>query len=373
MKQTIFSGACGLAAVLALTGLVLADQPPPATSAPTTLTPGTTDGPRIKFDQETFDAGKVPPGQALNHTFIFTNVGNQTLEVTKVTPGCGCTVPGTWTKTVEPGKTGTIPIQVNVNAAWNGMMTKNISVESNDKSHPGPTTIFMQFTVWKPFDINKQYVYMNVPAEATNDVMESVRVHNNTTEPLAIFEGKSTSPAIGVELKTNEIGKDYEVVVNAKAPFKQGSNPSGQITFKTSATNMATVNIGVTANIMPVIRVIPPSIVLDAGPLTNVVQKPVTIEYLGANPIQVSNAVFTAKGVDVQLTGQNPGTKFAVTLSFPPGFDANGRTMELTLNTSSTQMPVVRVGVTQMPHPPIRAIAPGKSAASPSQAGLQIR
>jgi hypothetical protein len=229
----------------------------------------------------------------------------------------------------------------------------------------------MQFTVWKPFDINKQYVYMNVPAETTNDWKESVRVHNNTTDPLAVFEAQSTSPAIGVELKTNEIGKDYEVTVIAKAPFKQGNNPSGQITFKTSATNMPTVNIGVTAAVMPVMRINPPAIVLEAAPLTNVVQKPINIEYLGANPIEVSNPVFSAKGVDVQLSGPNPGKQFTVTLSFPPGFDANGRNMELTLNTSSTQMPVVKVAVTQ-PHP-VHPIVPGKSAGSPPQAGLQIR
>ena len=371
MKQIMRYLVCAFAVVLASVASLVADQPPPA--SPVSAAPAaTTDGPRIKFDKDTFDAGKVPPGQALNHTFIFTNVGNQTLEVSKVNPTCGCTVPGTWTKVVEPGKTGTIPIQVNVNAAWNGAMTKTITVESNDKSHPGPSSIFMQFTVWKPFDINKQYVYMNVPPETATDVKEAVRVHNNTTEPLAIYEAQSSSPSIGVEIKTNEIGKDYEVVVSAKAPFKHGTNPSGQITFKTTATNMATVNIGVTAALMPIMRVNPPSVLLDATPLTNVIQKPINIEYLGATPIQVSNAVFSVKGVDVQLSGPNPGKQFIVTLSFPPGFESNGRNMELTLNTSSTQMPVIKVPVNQIPRP-THPVVPGKSASGPPQAGLQIR
>jgi hypothetical protein len=372
MKKMMRYLICAFAVVLASVASLVADQPPPPAAAPTAPTATATDGPRISFDKDTFDAGKVPPGQAINHTFIFTNVGNQTLEVTKVTPGCGCTVPGTWTKTVEPGKTGTIPIQVNVNAGWNGTMTKNISVESNDKSRPGPASIFMQFTVWKPFDINKQYVYMNVPAETTTDWKEAVRVHNNTTDPLAVYDAQSSSPAIGVELKTNEIGKDYEIVVVAKAPFKQGTNPSGQITFKTTATNMPTVNIGVTAAVSPIIRITPMSVLLEAAPLTNVIQKPINIEYLGASPIQVSNAVFSAKGVDVQLSGPNPGKQFIVTLSFPPGFESNGRNMELTLNTSSAQMPVVKVPVTQIPRA-TRPVLPGKSASVPSQAGLQIR
>jgi hypothetical protein len=371
MKQMMRYLVCAFAVVLASVASLVADQPPPAAAAPTTPA-ATTDGPRIKFDKETFDAGKVPPGQAISHTFIFTNVGNQTLEVTKVTPGCGCTVPGTWTKTVEPGKTGNIPIQVNVNAGWNGTMTKSISVESNDKSHPGPSSIFMQFTVWKPFDINKQYVYMNVPPETPGDVKEAVRVTNNTTDPLAIYDAQSSSPGIGVELKTNTVGKEYEVVVIAKAPFKPGTNPSGQITFKTTATNMPTVNIGVTAAIMPIMRVMPMSVLLEAPPLTNVIQKPINITYLGANPIQVSNAVFSVKGVDVELSGPNPGTNFTVTLSFPPGFESNGRNMELTLNTSSVQMPVVKVPVTQIPRA-TRPVLPGKSASVPPQVGLQVR
>src|SRR5204862_3209824 len=121
---------------LASAGLLLADQPAPAASAPANPA-APADGPRIHFDNDVFDAGKAPAGQALAHTFIFTNVGNQTLEVTKVNPTCGCTVAGNWTRKVEPGQTGTVPISVNVNQMWSGQMMKTLTVESNDKSRPG--------------------------------------------------------------------------------------------------------------------------------------------------------------------------------------------------------------------------------------------
>src|SRR5262249_3616614 len=131
MKRMMRYSVCATAGLLALTSSLFADQTAPAASAPVNP-PASPGRPRSTFDNDLFDADKVPAGQAINHTFIFTNVGNQTLEVTKVNPTCGCTVAGTWTKTVEPGKTGTIPIQVNVNAGWNGQMTKTITVESND-------------------------------------------------------------------------------------------------------------------------------------------------------------------------------------------------------------------------------------------------
>ena len=367
---------CAVVVILSSASSLLADQPiPPAPAAPAPATPGApSDGPRIKFDKDVFDAGKVPAGQALPHTFIFTNTGNQTLEVTKVNPTCGCTVAGTWTKTVEPGQTGTIPISVNVNPQWNGSMMKTLTVESNDKSRPGPASISIQFTVWKPIEISQPYgVTLSVPPEMTNEVSTVVRLDNNTDQPVDIYDVKSSVPAISVQVKTNEVGKHYEMVVSAKPPFKQGNNPSGQISGKTTSTNMPTFNLAATAYIQPIISIMPPHVSLEAAPFTNVIQKPVTIHYLGSTPIQVSNAVFSAKGVDVQLAEPQHGKIFTVTLSFPPGFDANGRVMELTLNSSSAQMPVIKVPVTQVPRTvnsnPASKSTPGVA----PQAGIQVR
>jgi hypothetical protein len=39
--------------------------------------------PRIHFDQETVDLGVIPPGDAINYSFHFTNVGDAPLIVDK--------------------------------------------------------------------------------------------------------------------------------------------------------------------------------------------------------------------------------------------------------------------------------------------------
>src|SRR5689334_404403 len=79
--------------------------PAPAPAAP----PASTDtnaaaGPKIQFDNSNFDYGKAMVGQPVKHTFWFTNVGDATLELTAVSPGCGCTTAGEWTKKAEPGQ-----------------------------------------------------------------------------------------------------------------------------------------------------------------------------------------------------------------------------------------------------------------------------
>src|SRR6185436_1087601 len=116
--------------------------PPPAPAVPAPGAPAVTPaaapatnagGGKIQFEMPNYDFGKSKAGDPVKYTFVFTNIGTETLEVKNVRPGCGCTTAGEWTKKVEPGKTGTIPIQVNVAATWpNGPIAKYVDVDTSD-------------------------------------------------------------------------------------------------------------------------------------------------------------------------------------------------------------------------------------------------
>jgi len=121
----------GWMTVLAGTTTLALDRPlspalPPETNAP---------GPRIEFATPVYDFGRVKNGDLVKYSFVFTNTGDQLLEVTAVQPSCGCTTAGDWTRKVDPGKTGTVAIQFN-SANFNGQVFKTVSVSSNDKQRP---------------------------------------------------------------------------------------------------------------------------------------------------------------------------------------------------------------------------------------------
>jgi len=61
---------------------------PPATNAPTLA------GPRVRFATPIYDFGRSKAGDPIKYSFIFTNQGEQTLEITHVQPSCGCTTAG---------------------------------------------------------------------------------------------------------------------------------------------------------------------------------------------------------------------------------------------------------------------------------------
>ena len=88
--------------------------------------------PEIKFENTTYDFGKIKEeGGKVTGKFIFTNVGNEPLELTNVRPGCGCTAANYTKGAIAPGEQGYIEATYN---PYNrpGAFKKNIRVTTNE-------------------------------------------------------------------------------------------------------------------------------------------------------------------------------------------------------------------------------------------------
>lgn len=78
----------------------------------------------------TYDFGKVKEGAKVEHDYVFTNVGDQPLQILKVDASCGCTTPEWPKRPVMPGKSERI--KVTFNSSGNvGKTIKEISIQSN--------------------------------------------------------------------------------------------------------------------------------------------------------------------------------------------------------------------------------------------------
>ncbi len=62
----------------------------------------------IAWKESSVNYGKIAEGQHLEVTFPFKNTGTEPLIITKVVPGCGCTVAETPSKPILPGEEGVI-------------------------------------------------------------------------------------------------------------------------------------------------------------------------------------------------------------------------------------------------------------------------
>src|SRR5881394_867265 len=242
-------------------------------------------GPKIQFAEIVYDFGKVSSGDVVKHSFVFTNVGTAKLEIKDVRPGCGCTTAGTWDKEVEPGKTGSIPLQFN-SANFGGTILKQATVTCND---PSQTNVMLQIkgTVWKPIDITPTMAVFNVSSEAETNETKVVRIVSNLDATLTLSDLECTNHSFRAELKAIRPGKEFELQITALPPFTSPSMVA-PVTMKTSATNMPTLSVSAYVAVQQPVTVSPNQILLAAGPITNAVHHVVTVRNTGTNSLVLS-------------------------------------------------------------------------------------
>ncbi|HSU53106.1 MAG TPA: DUF1573 domain-containing protein [Candidatus Dormibacteraeota bacterium] len=342
-------------------GQVLVSAVPPAPASV---------GPKIQFATPVYDFVKTKAGDPIKHVFYFTNVGDATLELSNVRPGCGCTTTGEWTKKVEPGNTGSIPIQV-ATVNFNGPVVKTVNVDSNDKTQPS-TVLQIKGTIWRPIEVNPQLAYMNIVADAPENASSTVKIINNTEEPMTVSPPESNNKQFKAEIKTVQPGKEFELVVKPVPPLTPGSI-QGQITVKTTSTNMPLITVSTFANVQAAVTVTPTQITLPGGPLGTITKPTITIQNNGTNSVQLSDATVNAKGVDLSLAEPQPGKLFTATLSFPQGFEmGQGEKVEFEVKTTHPQFPVIKVPVVQLPKPALPPVAPVTPVGAPAKPSASL-
>jgi len=323
----------------------LSGQPAPtaATNAPP---PAATNalGPRLTFATNEYHFGKVTAGTLVKYVFMVSNAGDQTLVISKVTPGCHCTTAGDWSHQIEPGQTGKIPIQFD-SGSFRGDVTKTITVTSNDKLAPNQA-VSLRGTVWRPIDVTPQFAYINVMPDSPSNATTVVHISNQSDELVTLSDPTSANGLFKAELKTITPGKDFEVTVTAVPPLAPGHN-EGTISLKTSSANMPVINIKAIAMVQPSVGVSPPQITLSPQ-INRWTTNLVTITARGSKALALSDPEASDKRVSVELKESIPGRVFRLAAVFPPGFQiAPGQQVQLSVKSNSAERPVIIVPVTQ--------------------------
>jgi len=326
--------------------------PPPAAAAPTNSV-----GPIIQFETNLHNFGQTKSGELVKYSYVFTNGGDQLLEVTGV-QACGC-ITADWSRKVEPGKTGSIPVSFN-SMGYGGPITKTITVTCNDRTNPRPV-LRLTGTIWRPIDIIPQFAVLNLNADAPM-ASATVLITNNLPDPITLSPPACNNAAFAVELQTNQPGREFRLIVSPAKPLPPGSMQA-HISLKTSSTNMPVINVNAFANVQPAVTINPGQIVLPPAPLARPQTNILNIANNSTNAMELSEPAVDATGVNVDLKEAMAGRYFTAKVAFPEGFElAAGRPAELRIKCSLAAMPAIKVPIMQVPRP-----APPRPAPPPQQ------
>lgn len=127
--------------------------PPPVPATPKSLTPVVQEEEpaipttKIEFDTYEHDFGTITQGDKVEHTFIFTNVGENPLVISRAKGSCGCTVPSYPKGEIAPGETGEIKVVFNSRGKANRQV-KTVTLYAN--TDPDPTRLKIKAQVNVP-------------------------------------------------------------------------------------------------------------------------------------------------------------------------------------------------------------------------------
>jgi hypothetical protein len=347
-----------LAGVLAPSAF-LGAQTAPATAAATNLS-----GPRIQFNTENYDFGKVLAGDAVKYSFIITNAGDDTLEVRDVRASCACAVVSEdsgdagpakrgWTlHKVPPGQTCRIHLEIATDRLAAVTLAKLVTVASNDKTRP---TVNLQIhgQVWLPIEVSPATAVFNVVVNSSSNNTQAMRIFNRMATPLDLSDPQSNTNAFSAVLKTNVPGQEFELIITA-APFSHPASAfaptiiPGEISLKTSVTNRNPLKISILETVTPEITVYPTNIQLPPEPLPRPMTNHITVRGNSAN-LAVSGLGANFPGAEVSLNVVRTNRQYYVAIVFPAGFDVRAsQNAALTFRTDNPAYPLITVPVAPM-------------------------
>ena len=302
-------------------------------------------GPRMQFASTVYDFGKVISGKPVEYSFIFTNTGDAMLEISGVYPSCHCTMAGPWSKQVEPGRTGMIPLVFD-SSRNNGPVAKTASVICNDRSRP-QIMLLIKGTVWKPFEVSPPMAVLNAVSDSISNPPATVTIVSSLEEPITLSDPVNTNAAFTAELKTVRPGKEFQLIIRTVPPLAPGTL-QGSIELRTSSTNMPTIEVTAIAIVQPGLVVTPAQITLPPGPLDREVPCAVSIQNNAGPELALSEPSLNGTTVGVDIKEVVPGRQFTLMCTFPSGFQVpQGAQLNLTVKTSDPQHPVIKVPVYQ--------------------------
>ncbi|MBA4405897.1 hypothetical protein C0389_01350 [bacterium] len=99
--------------------------------------------PKLTLSKTSIDFGKVEEGKIVDTKISFKNEGSSTLVINDVKTSCGCTAALLSSKTLKPGESGNVRIELDT-ANREGKLTRTVTLYSNDPLQPNQTiTLFV--------------------------------------------------------------------------------------------------------------------------------------------------------------------------------------------------------------------------------------
>ena len=198
---------------------------------------------------DTYDWGLVSyKDNPLKAVVVLKNVGNATLEITKVKPACGCTTAPLNKSTLKPGDTTAINITLRIGNRTSNVH-KTVRIASNDPQHPNKI-LHLKCKVFMPLEISPTPYFTFNTMKVGTESKSTLKIKNNTKKTVIISDIEIKPADLIISIKNGQKIKPGETIeVAAKIKPKKAGYFNCSFRAKTTIKDMPQLYISGYGNV----------------------------------------------------------------------------------------------------------------------------
>jgi hypothetical protein len=213
-------------------------------------------GPRIYFYETSYIAGAVHEGSKLSHTFYFSNIGTEPLEISARST-CSCTKIILSSNNIQPGKIEKITLE-NKNIQSKGKISQGAFIKTNDKEQP-LIKLSLEATILPSIRVIPEKINIG-DIKVDNIIKKEIIVDVQSDSSLKVLSIKTTK---GIKAQILPIRNNNIRVIPILLTIYTGKIPGNfekQITIKTNDNYRPEIPIKISGSIIGLAKVFPPMI-----------------------------------------------------------------------------------------------------------------
>ncbi len=292
--------------------------------------------PKMVLSQESWDFGEVWHPESPRLTLVLRNEGNADLKINNVESTCGCTIVRAQRESIPPGDATNLHIRFDTKGKQRDVES-TIIINTNDPHRP---TYYFRIKgfVKRAVNITPDGGLALRTLDGKPGQVMSVRLDNQTAQPMRLKLTGKTIPDLEVELKEVNPGQTYEVLAWMTRELSPGI-VRGTLQFSTGLEREETYSVPVRIQVLSLVEPAPPVIWIDprSSASNERTQRWISVSYYGSEEFAVRNVFCPVPEVDVAISQPEPASAGMKLLKPPP--------------TATMQVKVVL--------PPVSALPPG--------------
>ncbi|GAB60857.1 MAG: DUF1573 domain-containing protein [Candidatus Jettenia sp.] len=297
----------------------------------------TTERPKIIFEEQVYDFGKIYIGENIKHGFKFKNIGSGELIIKNVKSSCGCTAALVSKDKLLNNEEGEVEIKFNP-GHYVGKTTKSVVVNSNDPENP-QYKLTITGEIIEEVIVNQKLVNFGIIKKG-DTCTRSFEVKTIPELKTEIKKVESPNPYITItQNKINDNHYSYQVVMNK---YDYIGRFTGIIFIYTNSSKQERIDIPFFGEIVGDVTFYPDVLSFGYIQKGQDVKKTVIVNFMNKN-VKIEKIEIDPDMVNYQISELSNSKKIDVKLSKD---SAVGKiTGNLRIYTNSSIQPVITIPI----------------------------